>query len=147
MIKRKFSRSLYNAYDAKAKDTLAKYLESKGHTILQDKEDYFADIVSEKDGYTYFNEVEVKTAWKGDWPKDWAEIRIAERKQRLIDKYEGENGVLNFYVLRNDMKKAWRIKDTKLTKESLAEASGRYIRKGERFFHIPYGEAELVEMQ
>ncbi len=37
MIKRKFSRSLYNAYDAKAKDTLAKYLESKGHTILQDK--------------------------------------------------------------------------------------------------------------
>lgn len=147
MIKRKFSRALYNAYDAKAKETLVAYLKSKGHTILQDKEDYFADVVSEKNGYTYFNEAEVKTAWKGDWPTHWAEIRIPERKQRLIDKYEGENGVLNFYVFRNDMKKAWRIKDTKLTKESLAEARGKYIRKGERFFHVPYEEAELVEMQ
>jgi len=147
MIKRKFSRSLYNAYDAKARETLVAYLKSKGHTILQDKEDYFADVVSEKNGYTYFNEAEVKTAWKGDWPTHWAEIRIPERKQRLIDKYEGENGVLNFYVFRNDMKKAWRIKDTKLTKESLAEARGKYIRKGERFFHVPYEEAELVEMQ
>ena len=33
-----------------------------------------------------------------------------------------------------------------LTKESLREAKGRYIQKGEQFFHIPYTEAELVKL-
>ena len=144
MQKRKFSKTLYDEYDEKAKTTLMSHLEARGHTISQSKEDYNVDIVSEKEGYTYFNEAEVKVSWKEDWPTHWSEIRIPERKQRLLDKYEGTNGVLNFYVFREDMKQVWRIKDTLLTKESLGEAKGRYIRKGELFFHIPYTEAELV---
>ncbi len=143
-VRKNFSRALYQAYDKKAKDTLVDLLESKGHTIVNTEENYFVDVVSQKDGYTYFNEAEVKVAWDGDWPTHWKEIRIPERKQRLLDKYEGTNGVLNFYVFREDMKQVWRIKDTLLTKESLAEAKGRYIQKGELFFHIPYTEAELV---
>ena len=143
-VRKQFSPALYAAYDKKAKDTLVELLESKGHTIVNTEENYFVDVVSQKDGYTYFNEAEVKVAWKEDWPTHWAEIRIPERKQRLLDKYEGTNGVLNFYVFREDMKQVWRIKDTLLTKESLAEAKGRYIQKGELFFHIPYTEAELV---
>ena len=143
-VRKQFNRALYQAYDKKAKDTLVDLLKSKGHTIVNTEENYFVDVVSQKDGYTYFNEAEVKVAWKEDWPTHWAEIRIPERKQRLLDKYEGTNGVLNFYVFREDMKQVWRIKDTLLTKESLAEAKGRYIQKGELFFHIPYTEAELV---
>jgi len=143
-VRKNFSRALYQAYDKKAKDTLVDLLESKGHTIVNTEENYFVDVVSQKDGYTYFNEAEVKVAWDGDWPTHWKEIRIPERKQRLLDKYDGTNGVLNFYVFREDMKQVWRIKDTLLTKESLAEAKGRYIQKGELFFHIPYTEAELV---
>jgi len=86
----------------------------------------------------------VKVAWTNDWPSHWAEIRIPERKKRLVKMYAEQNGVLNFYVFRKDMKQAWRIKDTCLTEESLAEAKGKYIRKGEKFFHIPYTNAELV---
>ena len=67
-------------------------------------------------------------------------------KGRLLDKYEGENGVLNFYIFRNDMKQAWRIKDTSLTKDRLREAQGRNILKGEQFYHIPYTEAELINV-
>jgi hypothetical protein len=44
------------------------------------------------------------------------------------------------------MKQVWRIKDTCLTKESLGEAQGRRIKKGELFFHIPYTKAELVKL-
>ena len=40
MIKRPFSRALYEAYDGKAKDRLADYLESVGHTIVSTKEDF-----------------------------------------------------------------------------------------------------------
>ena len=144
MIKRPFSKKLYETYDNAAKEKLISFLELNGHTILNDKEDYNADVVSEKDGLTYYNEAEVKVAWTNDWPSHWAEIRIPERKKRLVKMYAEQNGVLNFYVFRKDMKQAWRIKDTCLTEESLAEARGKYIRKGEKFFHIPYTNAELV---
>jgi len=144
MQKRKFSKTLYDEYDEKAKTTLMSHLEARGHTINQSKEDYNVDIVSEKEGYTYFNEAEVKVSWKEDWPSHWAEIRIPERKKRLVEKYGKENGVLNFYIFRKDMKQAWRIRDYLLTKESLKEAKGRYIRKGELFFHIPFTDAELI---
>jgi hypothetical protein len=143
-IRKKFNRALYEVYDSQAKDALVSYLEKKDHVVVNSEENYSVDIVSQKHGYTYFNEAEVKVAWGGDWPSHWKEIRIPERKQRLLDKYQGENGVLNFYVFRKDLKQAWRIRDYLLTKESLKEAKGRYIRKGELFFHIPFTDAELI---
>jgi hypothetical protein len=145
MIKKPFSRGLYEAYDAPARDALVSHLEGKGHTIVSNEENYNVDVVSQKNGITYFNEAEVKTAWKGDWNTNWKEIRLPHRKQRLIKMYE-EQGVLNFYIFRPDFKQAWRIKDTLLTEEGLKEAHGRYIAKGEKFFHIPFTEAELVKL-
>jgi hypothetical protein len=143
---RPFSKSLYEAYDQKAKESLVSYLSNKGHEIVNDKEDFNVDVVSKKNGYTYFNEAEVKVAWKGDWPTDWREIRIPARKRRLVEKYKDENGVLNFYVFNEDLTKAWRIKDTLMTDETIREAKGKNIWKGETFFHIPYEKAELIEL-
>ena len=145
-VRKSFSRADYEAYDSPARDALVSYLEAKGHTIVNNEENFNVDVVSQKGGYTYFNEAEVKTAWKADWPVEWKEIRIPERKQRLLDKHSSENGVLNFYVFRPDFKQAWRIKDTQLTQDSLRVARGRYITHGEKFFHIPFVEAELVNL-
>ena len=143
-VKRPFNRALYEAYDETARNALVAYLESKGHTVVNNEENYNVDVVSQKGGLTYYNEVEVKTAWKGDWPTHWAEVRLPERKKRLKGKHT--DGVLNFYIFRPDFKQAWRIKDTLLTDESLKEAKGRYIHKGEKFFHIPYTSAELIKL-
>jgi hypothetical protein len=146
-VRKSFSRSLYEAHDSPAREALVSYLESKGHTIINNEENFNVDVISQKDGYTFFNEAEVKTAWKASWPTHWAEIRIPERKQRLLDKHEPDVfNVLNFYIFRPDFKQAWRIKDTQLTKESLRGATGRYITHGEKFFHIPYLEAELINL-
>ena len=143
-VRKSFNRALYEAYDGPARTALVLYLESKGHTIVNNEENYSVDVVSQYKGNTYFNEAEVKTGWKSDWPTDWKEIRIPERKQRLLDKQV--DGFLNFYVFRADLRQVWRIKDTLLTQESLGEAKGRYIRKGELFFHIPYTKAELINL-
>lgn len=143
-VRKNFSRALYEAYDGPARTALVLFLESKGHTIVNNEENYSVDVVSQYKGNTYFNEAEVKTGWKSDWPTDWKEIRIPERKQRLLDK--NVDGFLNFYVFRADLRQVWRIKDTLLTQESLGEAKGRYIRKGELFFHIPYTKAELINL-
>lgn len=144
VVRKQFSRALYEAYDGPARMALVSFLEGKGHTIVNNEENYSVDVVSQYKGNTYFNEAEVKTGWKSDWPTDWKEIRIPERKQRLLDK--DVDGFLNFYVFRADLRQAWRIKDTLLTQESLGEAKGRYIRKGELFFHIPYTKAELIKL-
>jgi len=141
-----FSNALYKAYDEPARVALVGHLEANGHTIVSNEENYNVDVVSQKNGLTYFNEAEVKTGWTGDWNTNWKEIRLPERKQRLLDKHKSVDGVLNFYIFRPDFKQAWRIKDTLLTKESLKEALGRYIQKGELFFHIPYTSAELVKL-
>lgn len=147
-VRKSFNRALYEAYDAPARVALVSYLEAKGHVIVSNEENYNVDVVSQKDGFTYFNEAEVKTAWKDDWPPHWAEIRIPERKQRLLDKHTTKDmfSVLNFYIFRPDFKQAWRIKDTQLTQESLRVAKGRYITHGEKFFHIPFVEAELIKL-
>ena len=143
-IRKNFSKALYEAYDGPARTALVLFLESKGHTVVNNEENYSVDVVSQKDGHTYFNEAEVKTGWKSDWPVDWKEIRIPERKQRLLDRQVG--GFLNFYVFRADLRQVWRIKDTLLTQDSLREAKGRYIKKGEQFFHVPFTKAELINL-
>ena len=52
------------------------------------EEDYNVDVVSTKNGYTYYSEAEVKTAWKDEWPTSVTEIRVPERKKRLIEMYK-----------------------------------------------------------
>lgn len=145
-VRKKFDRALYEAYDTKAKHALRRHLVGRGHYVFDKKEDYFVDVVSSKGGNTYYNEAEVKLAWEGDWPSDWAEIRIPERKTRLLEKYKSEKGFLNFYIFDKNLEQVWRIRDTSLTKERLREAKGRYIQKGEQFYHIPYSEAELIKL-
>ena len=143
-VRKKFSKTMYDLVDKPSKETLVKYLESQGHTISSTEENYYVDVVSRKGGHMYFNEVELKVGWTGDWNPQWKEIRIPERKSRLLDKYSDVTGFLNFYIISGDWKHMWRIKDSLLLTESLKEAKGRYIKKGEKFFHIPYTQAELI---
>jgi len=142
VVKKPFSRQAYDLCDGPAKEVLTKLLVGRGHTIINAKENYKVDIHSSKAGIEYFSEAEIKLAWKGDWPEHWEEIRIPERKARLLKLHEKE--VLNFYIFRSDMKQCWRIKDSELTPSRLREAKGRNIMKGEKFFHIPVGRAELI---
>lgn len=147
--KRPFDRALYNASDQPARNVIVSYLTNNGHEILDTKEDYNVDIKSIKGDNKYFSEVEIKWGWKGDWNPSWTEIRIPYRKQRLIDKKEKadeSSSFLNFYVIRSDLEYAWRIKDSLMLESEVREASGRYITKGEKFFHIPYEKAELIKL-
>jgi len=139
-----FSHNLYGKYDGVAKETLIKHLEYHGHTVVNSEESYDADLVTQLEGETYFNEAEVKAAWKGDWPTHWTEIRIPERKKKLLSKHKGN---LTFYIFREDMKQAWCIDSSLLTDDKLKEAKGRNIMKGEQFYHIPYVDAQLINVK
>ena len=137
-----FDRNLYIKADSRGKDVISSWLTKQGHSITNTKETYSCDIVTEKNGITHNTEVEIKFSWKGDWPDSWDEIRIPFRKNRLLSK---DN--LTFYVLRSDCKQAWAISaDTLKNIATVKEASNRYIRKGEKFFHVPVQHAELLKI-
>lgn len=138
-----FSRSLYGKYDNIAKEKLISNLLRVGHELVDSEETYDADVVTQKDGVQHFSEAEVKTAWKGDWPKHWADIRIPERKKRLLAKH-GSN--LKFYIFSGDLSKCWCIDSSLLTDDKLKEATGPNIFNGEQFYHVPYTQAKLIKV-
>ena len=146
---RRFQPQSYKENDSKAKKAITEYLESNGHTIIDTEEDFSFDIKSEKNGGMYYSEVEMKNQWTGDWNTKWAEIRIPYRKYKLVNRYkemQSDKTYCNFYVIRSDCEQAWRIKDFQLTKECAKETWLANARRYEYFFHIPYGEAELVQL-
>ena len=140
-MRKPFEQHLYDKHDNPAKEKLVELLEREGHTIKTVSENYYADVVSEKGGETVYSEAEVKTAWKDTWPETWAEIRIPERKKRLLNKY---NSNVNFYVFNDNLSQCWLIRGSQMTDDTLKPAYGRQIRSGEKFFHIDYKEAELI---
>jgi len=136
----KFDQERYDKFDGKAKNALVSYLEQEGHSIKRVKENYLADVVSTKDGETFYSEAEIKAAWKESWPEDWKDLRIPGRKARLLQKH----ATITFFVFRSDLQECWVVKGEQLTLDSLKEAYGPKISKGEMFFHIPVKEAKLI---
>jgi len=115
----KFDKERYDKFDGQAKDALVDYLEQEGHHIKRVKEDYLADVVSTKDGETFYSEAEIKTAWKGSWPADWKDLRIPGRKARLLQKH----ATITFFVFRSDVQECWIVRgkatDLRSTQRSL----------------------------
>jgi len=140
-----FSAERYERSDNKAKAWVVDYLSTQGHTIIDTEEDFSVDIKSELDYTKFFNEAEIKYGWKGDWNPSWKEIRIPYRKHKLINAV-GDADVLHFYIIRPDMKAAWRISGDTVAKSEVREARGGRILQGEQFFHVPYQQAELIEV-
>jgi len=145
---RKFRKDVYDRVNEPSKEALIKILEREGHSVVSSKEDYYSDLVTTKDGQTYYHEVERKAQWKGDWPNWWKEVRIPGRKRRLVQKYKDNLDNLYFVVFNNTYDKAWRIKGTQMTDDCIQKPSGPNYRmpENETFYHIPYTEAELVTL-
>ena len=148
---RKFDKESYKANDQKAKDAMSNYLSQQGYSDIEQREDYFFDISAKKDK-NYFFEVEIKNQWGEVWPSSWKEVRIPERKQRLINKWKKEykDHELIFVVFNTSCSKAWFM-DGDLVGSSTIGKIQNSSRIGEPhlqepFFHIPYQEAELIQI-
>ena len=136
----KFNKERYDEFDGKAKNALVSYLEQQGHAIKRVKENYLADVVSTKDGETFYSEAEVKTPWEKEWPTEWEELRIPGRKARLLQKH----ATITFFVFRSDLQECWVVRGDQLTLDTLKGAYGPKITKGELFFHVYVNEAKLI---
>tara|TARA_R110002050_G_scaffold97371_1_gene202422 strand:- start:62 stop:529 length:468 start_codon:yes stop_codon:yes gene_type:complete len=146
---RKFDKQSYMANDERAKKAIVSYLVANKFTDIEAKEDYYFDVSAKKDK-DYFFEVEVKNQWGSSWNPSWKEVRIPERKRRLIDKKNKEypDHDLYFVVFNTDCSQAWFIKDDTVSSSTVGTIqNSRRVGEPhlkEPFFHIPTEQAKLI---
>ena len=154
---RPFDRQSYKENDARAKKAMVNYLTVNNFTDIVDKEDYYFDVsaskkVKDKDEKFFF-EVEIKNQWDAYWPETWEEVRIPQRKQRLINRKEKDypDHDLYFVVFNTTCKQAWFIKDSLVNESSVGKIQNSKRptdspHLAEPFFHIPVDKAKLIQI-
>jgi hypothetical protein len=154
---RPFDRQSYKENDARAKKAMVGYLTANKFNDIVDKEDYYFDVSANKKvkgkDEKFFFEVEIKKQWDDYWPETWEEVRIPQRKQRLINRKEKDypDHDLYFVVFNTTCKQAWFIKDSLVNESSVGKIQNSRQPKGsphldEPFFHIPVDKAKLIQI-
>ena len=150
---RPFDRQSYKENDARAKKAMVGYLTANKFNDIVDKEDYYFDVSANKKDRKFFFEVEIKNQWGVQWPDFWKEVRIPERKQRLINRKEKDypEHELYFVIFNTDCSQAWFIEDKDVDATSVGKIQNSKQPKGsphlaEPFFHIPVDKAKLIQI-
>ena len=114
--------------------------------------DFYFDVSAKKDK-NYFFEVEIKNQWGSSWNPAWKEVRIPERKNRLIKRKEKDypDCDLYFVVFNTNCSQAWFIKDSLVNESSVGTIQNSRQPKDsphlkEPFFHIPVEKAKLIQI-
>ena len=149
---RPFDRQSYKENDARAKKAMVDYLTANKFNDIVDKEDYYFDVSANKKDRKFFFEVEIKNQWSTYWPDTWKEVRIPERKQRLINRKEKDypEHELYFVIFNTDCSQAWFIKDKNVDASSVGtiqnstKTNAPHLK--EPFFHIPVDKAKLIQI-
>jgi hypothetical protein len=149
---RPFDRQSYKENDARAKKAMVGYLTANKFNDIVDKEDYYFDVSANKKDRKFFFEVEIKNQWGVQWPDTWKEVRIPERKQRLINRKEKDypEHELYFVIFNTDCSQAWFIKDKNVDASSVGtiqnstKTNAPHLK--EPFFHIPVDKAKLIQI-
>ena len=149
---RPFDRQSYKENDARAKKAMVGYLTANKFKDIVDKEDYYFDVSANKKDRKFFFEVEIKNQWGVQWPDTWKEVRIPERKQRLINRKEKDypEHELYFVIFNTDCSQAWFIKDKNVDASSVGtiqnstKTNAPHLK--EPFFHIPVDKAKLIQI-
>ena len=149
---RPFDRQSYKENDARAKKAMVNYLTANKFNDIVDKEDYYFDVSANKKDRKFFFEVEIKNQWGVQWPDTWKEVRIPERKQRLINRKEKDypEHELYFVIFNTDCSQAWFINDKNVDASSVGtiqnstKTNAPHLK--EPFFHIPVDKAKLIQI-
>ena len=128
-MRKEFEKDEYDKFDKLAKDIVRKQLDSHGSFTLIN-EDYKADIKAIR---VEAHEVEVKKGWIGEWPKEWKDLHIPERKGKLLK----DNKFMYFWVISGDLKRALVVEGRHLKPYFLKEVPNIKIARGEKFYCIP----------
>lgn len=137
--KKRFDKSLYEAYDQKAREATTAYLQKQGIDVCEHPNRYAQDLIAfaPLDDCEYNVECEVKIVWDGkDFPYD--SVQLPQRKQKFFD------GKTKFFIWNKNLDTAVTFWDTDIDDLIPVEVPNKYIAKGEYFYQIPMERVEIV---
>jgi hypothetical protein len=137
---KKFDKKLYNQNDNKARKAGIKFWKSKGYNIQNNPDEFGPDLIAEKDGDSFFVEVEVKHNWnKEQFP--FNDLQIPERKKKFATIAQKTY----FMVFNSILNRAFICSNKTLLNSPLQNISNKYM-DNENFFKIPVSKLKLVEI-
>lgn len=137
MTTKPFNQDTYNQHNKRGIDAVRNYLDKNGY-FTNVNENYGIDIEAYKPQQ---HEVEIKVAWVDRWPENWRDIHIPARKGKFIDQDRF------FWVLSNDLTRAWKIAACHLKLEYIRQIPNKEINSGEEFYCVPIELAERVRLE
>lgn len=141
MIKKQFSKSLFEQYDELAKRCAKKLLRQSGFSVSQNKDRYEVDLIASKDGIElFFCEVEVKTHIKPGEPFPWDTLNIPSRKA----KYCGLRLPTLFCLFSKCGTSGLFVWDKFVVASDVNEVSNKYVQEGEKFFQVPISQVDTT---
>lgn len=143
---KKFDEGLYKDNDERACNAVLNQLvEHQGLYAIRNEDRYGVDIVvfsSFKPAY--YIEVEVKKVWRADQEEfPWATIQVPTRKEKFLKLGKPTD----FWILREDLKKAIVIADKVLEESPRVEVPNKYNESGEYFFQIDVTQCSVVTLE
>jgi hypothetical protein len=143
----KFSQKSYDQNDSYAKKLFKKFLiEKRGHKIISDKENYDHDIISEKNGETYYFELEMKRNYPFTTRESFQfpTVSFLARKERLHRKKP-----FNYIVICYETNYFISCDSNKIYKNEYIEDRNlqHRVRKGhDKFFRVPKSECYFKKL-
>lgn len=137
--RKRFDKSLYEAYDKKAREVTTAYLKTQGMDVCEHPDRYAQDLIAfyPLDECEYNVECEVKIVWDGkEFPYD--SVQLPQRKQKFFD------GKTKFFIWNKNLDTAVTFWDTDIDDLIPVEVPNKYIAKGEYFYQIPMERVEIV---
>ena len=135
--RKRFDKSLYEAYDQRARDVTTAYLASLGIAAEPHPNRYAQDLIAYNPftNTEYHVECEVKIVWEGtEFP--YENVQLPKRKHKFFD------GQTQFFIWNEPLTHAASFWDYDISELIPVEVPNRYVSKGEYFYQIPL---ELIE--
>ena len=143
-IRKKFSKSLFTQNDSPAREAVMNFLSQEGFLVKENPDKYGADLIVHK-GFKpgFYIEAEVKRVWRKEQDTfPWDTIQLPERKS----KFTKLDMPCEFWILREDLKRAIRIPDFVVRNSPLVPVKNVLVQEGELFFRIDIEQCDLVEL-
>lgn len=148
-MRKPFDKALFAENDARARRVVTKQLESYGHYVEPNRNQYGIDLLVYEQASTLEIglepwlgvECEIKRVWKG--PRlPWKTVQLPERKRKYLSPLHKTQ----FWILNNECTHAIIIPGAQLEILKPVEVPNKYVAKSELFYQIPMTECLLITL-
>jgi hypothetical protein len=141
MIKKPFSKELYEQNDEIGIQIVIHFLKKKGIRAIKNPNKYAVDLIIYKEQKIGYGEVEVRHSWDSEKFK-YNTLNIPLRKKKLL-----ENDLTTYlFAINKNKTKMYVIKDDAILASPIEENKNKYIKEKEYFYKVDLVNCKLYDL-